>query len=238
MEQPPHKETSSRQIVAPIVREAAKALADKNIPMVEYGQQIQWRHGEPVVLLLVEWAVPDTLLSPASQILFDHGFPCVPPPKRLTDMYGKWERACIIHKLGPSSLHLYPLSFVGLELQDTIEVTSTFDHTLKVLTPSPSMYMASLIRHLLNHPVGDSSRSRAHDDLISLVAFYIFHEEPLNTKDGEWEDNESEEHFQKRVEDAVREMKTWDWSGDTRDYLCIAEAVVRDCRSVYQLSNC
>ena len=34
----------------PIVSVAAKALADKNIPVVEFGQQVKWRHGDPVVL--------------------------------------------------------------------------------------------------------------------------------------------------------------------------------------------
>lgn len=48
----PQKETSSLQLHAPIVRVAAKALADKNIPVMEYGQQIQWRNGDPVALLV------------------------------------------------------------------------------------------------------------------------------------------------------------------------------------------
>jgi hypothetical protein len=53
---PPEEETLSRQhrapIHAPIVRVAAKALVEKNIPIVEYGEQIQWRYGDPVVLLV------------------------------------------------------------------------------------------------------------------------------------------------------------------------------------------
>jgi len=52
MEPLPQKEPSLLQPHAPIVRVAAKALADKNIPVVEYGQQIQWRCGDPVVLLV------------------------------------------------------------------------------------------------------------------------------------------------------------------------------------------
>lgn len=52
MDPPSQKETTSLQPHAPTMRVAAKALADKNIPVVEYGQQIQWRHGDPVVLLV------------------------------------------------------------------------------------------------------------------------------------------------------------------------------------------
>lgn len=52
MEPQPLKETSWLQNHLPIVRVAAKALVDKNIPVVEYGQQVLWRLGDPVVLLL------------------------------------------------------------------------------------------------------------------------------------------------------------------------------------------
>lgn len=229
--------------------------------MVEYGQQVQWRCGDPVVLLvstksfcgirqssrwvlltsesqLVEWAVPDALLSLSSQILSDYGFSCVPPSAKVTDRYGQWERSAIIHKLDESGpVYLYPLSFVGLALQDTVEVTSTFDRMQKILTPKPRMYLVSLILHLLNHPIGDSFRLRVKDDLVSFISFYIFRDKPLNTKDGECDDDESEENFQKRVEDAVREMKTWHWGAGGNNYLCIAESLVRNCRSIDQLSN-
>lgn len=52
MEPLPRKETTSLQLHAPILSVATKALADKNIPVMEYGQQIQWRWGDPVVLLV------------------------------------------------------------------------------------------------------------------------------------------------------------------------------------------
>lgn len=52
MEPLPQKEMSSLQVHLPITRVAAKALTDRNIPVVEYGQQIEWRCGDPVVLLV------------------------------------------------------------------------------------------------------------------------------------------------------------------------------------------
>jgi hypothetical protein len=67
-------------------------------------------------------------------------------------------------------------------------------------------------------------------------------DEPLDTKDPGWSENENEnesdEDFQKRLEDAVNEMKTWDWNAVGNRYLDIAESVVRDCHSIDQLSNC
>jgi len=41
MDTPRQKETGKLQSHAHIIRVAAKALADTNIPVVEYGQQIQ-----------------------------------------------------------------------------------------------------------------------------------------------------------------------------------------------------
>jgi len=100
------------------------------------------------------------------------------------------------------------------------------------------MYMASLIRHLLNHLVVDSFRLRVKCDILSFVSFYILRDRPLNTKECECDDDESEEDFQKTGENAVREIKAWDWGASRNNYLCIAESVVRECRSIDQLSNC
>lgn len=187
--------------------------------------------------------MPDALLSWSSQSLSDHGIPCVPPSSSITERYGKWERAGRVHSLettGPPRIYLYPLSFVGLRLQDTVEVTSTFDRTLRILTPKPQAYMVSLIRLLLEYPIGDGIRLRVQDDLVGFVAYYILHGSPLNTKehgDNEYEEDESEEDFQNRVEEAVAHMKGWDWDTTEEKYLILAERIVRDCRSIWQLSN-
>ncbi|KAJ6097579.1 hypothetical protein N7499_001953 [Penicillium canescens] len=228
MEPSSQEETFLLQPHHPIFRKAAEALDDEGIPVLE------WRHGDPVVLLLVEWAVPDEMLSRSSQILSDRGFFCKRPSTRDTDRYGPWERGGKIHKLhGGFKLLLYPLSFVGISLQNTVEVISTFDRRRKILTPTPRMYMESLIGHLLDHPVGDCIRRV----LLSFISFYILREEPLNTKEGEWDDQESEEDFQKRAGDAIIKMKTWDWNASGKNYLSIAESVVRNCQSIAKLSS-
>ena len=184
--------------------------------------------------------MPDALLSLASQTLSECGIPCVPPAGEVTETYGQWDRAGFIHSLDPAGSHrifLYPLSFLNLTLQDTVEVTSTFDHTLRILTPKPRIYMLSLIQHLLNRPIGDSSRYHVHDDLLGFISSYLLHDTPLNTKDG-IEDEESEEYFQRRVEEAVQDIQSWDWGSTAEKYLSIAECVVRDCRTISQLSSC
>ncbi|KAJ5404750.1 hypothetical protein N7465_006034 [Penicillium sp. CMV-2018d] len=98
--------------------------------------------------------------------------------------------------------------------------------------------MLSLIRYLLDRPISDSSRYHVHDDLVGFISFYILHDTPLYTKDGKLEDDESEEDFQKRVEQAVRDMKSWDWDSTEGKWLVIAERVVRDCRTISELSSC
>ena len=97
--------------------------------------------------------------------------------------------------------------------------------------------MISLICQLLGHPVGDSFRSRLTLDLLTFISFYILRDKPLYTKDGKCDDDESEKDSQKRVEDAVQQMKNWNWGDANSSYLLIAESVVRDCRSIAQLSN-
>lgn len=77
-----------------------------------------------------------------------------------------------------------------------------------------------------------------HDNLLGFISFYILHDTPLNIKDGKLEDDESEEDFQKRMEEAVRNMKTWDWGSTEERFLVIAERIVRDCRTISELSSC
>jgi hypothetical protein len=102
------------------------------------------------------------------------------------------------------------LSFIDLTLQDTVEVVSTFDHTLRILTPKPRIYMLSLIHYPLDHLISDSSRLHVHEDLLGFISSYILHDTPLNTEEGKVEDDESEEDF--------KNMKTWDW-GSGRERL-------------------
>lgn len=135
---------------------------------------------------------------------------------------------------GWSQIHLYPLSFLGLTLDDTVEVTSTFDRELKLLSPRPPMYMLSLLRYLMNHPTKDCGRMRVERDLVHFISCYIFRDPPSTI--GE-EDSENEEDFQKRVEEAVLYMRNWNWGTTPENYLDIAERAIRDCRSFDWLSD-
>ncbi|KAJ5514600.1 hypothetical protein N7463_004152 [Penicillium fimorum] len=78
-------------------------------------------------------------------------------------------------------IHLIPLSLVGFTLEDTVEVPSTFTHECHLLAPKPPHYMSSWIRHLLQPPIGHSSRVRVEKDLMGFIYVYILKDGPADT---------------------------------------------------------
>ncbi|KGO77239.1 hypothetical protein PITC_093110 [Penicillium italicum] len=237
----PHRQ----QFHYPVMREALKALLDNSVSVVEYGNQVLYRCGYAEVLILVEWVVPDEQLSLASQVLLEKNYPRLRIPEQKWPGYsaysGSWETQSMMHDLdgqGWMRAHLLPLSLVGFTLEETVEVPSTFAHELHLLTPKPSHYMSSLIRHLLQLSVGDSSRARVEKDLGGFISAYILKDGPANTTIWTYlNDPESDEDYQKRVEEGVRFMKTWDWGNIEERYLAIAECAVRDCRYIDTLTD-
>ncbi|CAI7587013.1 unnamed protein product [Penicillium glandicola] len=238
-------ESQRQQFHYPVMREALKALIDNTISVVEYGNQVLYRCGYAEVLILVEWVVPDEQLSFASQVLLENNYPRLHIPEQKWPGYsaysGSWEAKSLMHDLdgqGWMRVHLLPLSLVGFSLDETVEVPSTFAHELHLLTPKPSHYMSSLIRHLLQLSIGDSSRARVEKDLGGFISAYILKDGPANTTVWDYlNDPESEEDYQRRVEEGVRFMKTWDWGNIEERYLAMAERAVRDCRYIDTLTD-
>ena len=98
--------------------------------------------------------------------------------------------------------------------------------------------MSSLIHHLLQLPLDHNSRLRVEKDLMGFISVYILKDGPTNTTMWSYlNDLESNEDYQKRVEEGVRFMKTWDWGKIENRYLVIAERAVRDCRYINTLTN-
>ncbi|CAI7588500.1 unnamed protein product [Penicillium crustosum] len=227
------------------IKEALKALIDNTISVVEYGNQVLYRCGYAEVLIVVEWVVPDKQLLLASQVLLENNWPRILYHEK--DWNGRsrtaeyWEAQYLMHDLdgeGWMRVHLIPLSLVGFNLNDTVEVPSKFSHELHLLTPKPPHYMSSLIHHLLQLPLDHNSRLRVEKDLMGFISVYILKDGPTNTTMWSYlNDLESNEDYQKRVEEGVRFMKTWDWGKIENRYLVIAERAVRDCRYINTLTN-
>ncbi|KAJ5704161.1 hypothetical protein N7493_011299 [Penicillium malachiteum] len=178
---------------------ALKALLGGKIQAVEYGSQVQYRCGYAEVLV---WAVPDDQLSLPSQILIDKEFP-------LKDLESSHWR----------HVHLLPLSFVGLTLEETIEVPSTFADDLSLLSPKPPRYLLSLIRNLLKLPLGDPSRFRVEKEILTFISAYVLHGPPSHTP--RWVvAQQSEESYQEQDR-----------------YLEIIELAVRNCQYIRILTD-
>ncbi|KAJ5374378.1 hypothetical protein N7517_006384 [Penicillium concentricum] len=194
---------------------ALKALADKNISMVEYGAEVQLRCGYEEVPVVVEWGVPDEQLSRASQILVENHFPRL--FTRTRSWFGYWETRCLRHDLdgaGWMCVHLLPLSLVGFTLEDATE-----------------------LRKLR---IGDASRLRVEKDLLSFISSYILRGPPGHINPELLHrlfEQQSNEELLKKLDEGVRFIKKWDWGNVEETDLALAERVVRDCQYVGKLTD-
>ena len=131
---------------------------------------------------------------------------------------------------------LFPLSLVGLTLEETKKVPSTFDPDLYLLTPKPLQYLLSLLRLLLRLPIGNLGRNRVKHDVYIFFAYHLMHALPAHTPS--WVvDAESDESYQERVEAGVRELKTWNWDGVDERMLDIAERAIRETDYINNLTD-
>ncbi|KAJ5170056.1 uncharacterized protein N7500_002839 [Penicillium coprophilum] len=238
---PPDNEKYSHPFHGSPITAALKALVDRNISMVEYGAQVQFRCGYEEVPVVVEWAIPDEQLSLASQILADHNFPLLSSGTRW--WFGYWDTGCFRHGLdraGWMCVHLLPLSLVGLTLEDTTEVPSIFAPEINILTLKPPRYMLSLIHHLRKLRIGDASRLRVEKDLLTFISSYILHGPPGDINAELLQhlvEQESKEDKLKKLDEGVKFMKTWEWGNVEETDLALAERVVRDCQYVEKLTE-
>ncbi|KAG0158985.1 hypothetical protein PDIDSM_6505 [Penicillium digitatum] len=207
----------------------------------EPNQQTDKPNSQPVV----EWVVPDGQLLLASQVLLENNWPRLLYHEKRWNGNPRvpeyWETHYLMHALDSEDwmrVHLIPLSLVGFTLEDTVEVPSTFAHELHLLTPKPPHYMSSLIHHLLQLPIDHNSRIRVEKDLLGFISTYILKDGPANTTVWTYlNDQDSDKDYQKKVEEGVRFMKTWDWGKIEERYLAMAECAVRDCRYINSLTD-
>ena len=178
----------------------------------------------------MEWAVPDEKFILASQTLTENNYTRLFPSGRLIQAGGEWETTGFIHNISPKGkpaaaaaaekirVRLYPLSFVGLSLDDTVKVTSTFR---QMLSPKPQAYMLSLLQYLLSSSPYGVDRIRAITDLTGFVTHFLLRE------------NCGALSARGRFDDAVKEVRGWDW--DPR-YLDLVEHIIWDRRVISSLS--
>lgn len=170
--------------------------------------------------------MPDGKLILASQTLTENNYPRLLPTERLIQAGGEWETTGFIHNISPKAnpgaekmrVRLYPLSFVGLSLDDTVKVTSTFR---QMLSPKPQAYMLSLLQYLLSSSPYGVDHIRAITDLTGFVTHYLLREKygALSAR--------------RRFDDAVAEVRRWDWDPK---FLDLVEHIIWDRRVISSLS--
>ncbi|KAK2804374.1 hypothetical protein FQN50_006667 [Emmonsiellopsis sp. PD_5] len=205
-------------------------LKKKGIPVVEYGDILNARFGYPICVETLEWLVPDNQLQLVSTILLDHHIPRGGFPKMHTDKYRVMEGVGIMHYHAGTRIHLLPLSYARLTLDDCIETVSGVSRNERVLVPNPRAYFISLIHLAMVLPEGTEKAYNSINFGVFLE-YYVFPRLP----EGEEEEDESEEHFQQRVEQAISYVNKWEWKPEEEKYLRIAERVIRDCSLVNRL---
>ncbi|KKZ61832.1 hypothetical protein EMCG_03621 [[Emmonsia] crescens] len=208
-------------------------LVDRNIQVVEYGEILNRRFGYPVVLNMFTWGVPDSNLSEVGDLLITHGFEPGGISKIHTQFYGVLEAGGLMFLYGSTRVHLVPLSFLRLSLDDCHEVVSSVDSRHKTLIPKIRPYLISLICRLIALPTG-MRRNLIEHDLAILLDQVIFPRLP----EGEDEEHESEEHFQQRVEQALSYVRGWDWKSEELRYLEITERLIQDCSQLTKITEC
>ncbi|OQE47494.1 hypothetical protein PENCOP_c001G05901 [Penicillium coprophilum] len=200
----------------PVMKEALKVLIHNTISLVEYGNQVLYRCGYAEALIMSEWVVRDEQLLLASQLLLENNWPRLLFHEK--DWNGcprapeYWEAQYLMHDLdgqGWMRVHLIPLSLVGFTLEDTVEL-----------------------------PIGHNSRVRIEKDLMGFISAYILKDGPADTTTWTHLNNlESDEDYQKRIEEGIQFMKTWDWGNIEERHLAIAERAVQDCRYIDTLTD-
>ncbi|OAX80494.1 hypothetical protein ACJ72_05172 [Emergomyces africanus] len=208
-------------------------LAARNIRVVEYGEILNRRFGYPIVLSTFTWGVPDSNLSEVGDLLLAHGFQAGGIRREDTQFYGVLEAGGLMFLYGQSRIHLVPLSFLLLSLDDCQEVYSSANSRDNTLIPKIQPYLISLIRRIMALPTGFHRLIIEHHLLI-FFDYVLFPRLP----EDEDEEHESEEHFQQRVEQAISYVREWDWKPEELKYLEITERLIRDCSQISKITEC
>ena len=101
----------------------------------------------------------------------------------------------VMHYYAAMRIYLVPLSYTLMSLYDCVEVQSCVNPDQTSLVPDPRRYLLFLIEKLLILPVG-MLRNLICSDIAKFLLTYVFPELPGDYED---EEDESEEHFQRRV---------------------------------------
>ncbi|KAJ5930476.1 hypothetical protein N7466_005969 [Penicillium verhagenii] len=188
-------ESGRDQMCLPTAIRALNTLMANGFMVVEYGNQILFRHGDrkfcEVSKLISEiesyhqlnmdqnpeWLLRDEDVIRASELLA-RDYPRVRPNER--PWVGYWDSRARCHSIEMPELglnfgviYLLPMSTVRLHVNDTVRVASTLNKFHTIHSPEPVAYIASLIQELLTLRVADMGRFRVQSDLLHFICFRV-----------------------------------------------------------------
>lgn len=138
-----------------------------------------------------------------------------------------------MHLYAAMRIHLIPLSYTLLSLDDCLKVPSAVNPQQSSLAPNPQRYLLCNIKKLLTLPLG-MQRHSVCSDIAKFMSTYVFPKLPDDIED---EEHESEEHFQQRVQEALAVVRGWEWKVEDEKYIRLAELLIRDGRCAESLKD-
>ncbi|TFK72819.1 hypothetical protein BDN72DRAFT_791936 [Pluteus cervinus] len=178
------------------------------------------RMNVPVVTVDFCYLIQDRDLERASKILEELGLP-LSPPSRLSsltrgDLYSKGRFYRITQSSHPALLQqlaVFPLSFSTLRLSDLEEAPPCHispSRCSTILVPRVASVYASILRLIRKYSQVDPVRGVLMSDLSQLVRHHLYKLE-CGYIDPSEEERWEALGIDKRIQDAVKEVESWDW---------------------------
>ncbi|KZT10199.1 uncharacterized protein LAESUDRAFT_476330 [Laetiporus sulphureus 93-53] len=222
-----------------LVDMALARLQGADLRPVEWNGLLYRRMGVPVLIKDFAFILPDNSIEYASKILTDMGLPRAQKSCSLSWTEGDFHTRGVFHRVtretSPVAVQhivLYPASFAEISVHSLL-VTSApsilgvdSPRTPNYLVPQPSAIYASLVRMMQRYPRQCSTRCRLNSDLSQLVGY------DLLCLEDDFIDPHDEEQWQKlgmdrRIEQAVCELRGWIWEPGEEWIVDALEAAVR-----------
>ncbi|KAK6345165.1 hypothetical protein TWF718_007092 [Orbilia javanica] len=206
--------------------EGINMILDRGISLIQWGDQVHLHWGYPATLAVYDFAIEDSRLEEAVDILKTANIGFIPVAPYLdTTVYGVLRKKgfFFIHRLDqksfPTRLHLIPGSLVHLSIHHADLLPSPFGPAQGLYLPKLPDFCVSLIRCIEDYAADSPDTFLAERSLHVMLAAAIYKEPGVDGKIYVVEqDTESEEDFRARQKTALQEIEAWELAEDDEPY--------------------
>ncbi|KAJ5918283.1 hypothetical protein N7454_010658 [Penicillium verhagenii] len=230
------EEIGRDQLCLPTAIRALNILMENGFMVVEYGNQILFRHGKKELCENPEWLLRDEDVRLASDILAQE-YPRVRPPER--PWVGYWDSRARCHSIKMPELglnfgviYLLPMSAVGLHVNDTVRVASALNRYHIIHSPEPVAYIASLISKLRTFETTDTARFRVQSDLLHFICYRILRIQASSGPGIIQRNSEQRE----RITTMAFATSNWPWQKMEASVYEIAKKIIAEPQHIWQLA--